>query len=116
MIVIKDEATGWRIVSVRKQGWLFYHPRISNTSEQLFISFEDFNTSELSSWTSLLGYVTENSITEKELFFSREFGTSLLNRLIRFYGTTRPCQYCNKPPAHKVICKTNPLKCIATKT
>lgn len=82
MIIISDRKTGWKLVTVKDEGWFFYHPHLSTTKNSQFISFTDVDSYELK---KEMGIPTEQEASERKLkdfFLSKKYGEILLKKLL----------------------------------
>ena len=115
MVVVRDEATGCRLVSVQDLGWLFYRPASpTNPGCELFISFDDYHKDELEEWASLLSSVGTGIVSARDVFFSKDFARMLLRRLVAFYGTEgkERCRTCAYRHSRHNTCRANPARCV----
>lgn len=83
MIVIADEATGYKIISVSNLGWFFYDPRTKHSTDDLFIHYDDFSKEFVREWSHSMGKSLTDEKNIRETFFSYGFGKYLLERIIK---------------------------------
>lgn len=83
MIVIMDEATGYKIVSIEKLGWFFYDPHTKQSSKDVFVHYDDLMKRYVEDWARSTDKVLLDKKSTKEAFFSYEFGRYLLQRFVK---------------------------------